>query len=295
MTPEKIEGQLQDAEKRAAQGDLAGALSLCETLVKQDRTSRPAFRMYRKLYNAGHGRDLTHAEVFDYIYASHIWVKGSGLGSLPQTTETYRKVLLDFLKRENIRSVVDAGCGDWQFSQLIDWTGINYVGIDVSSVALTNNERYAAPNIKFIVGDIRTLDHPGADLLIMKDVLQHWSNADVLALIPKFARYRFCLITNGTSPAVEAFTNKDIPAGNWRPVDLALPPFSVPGQYVHSYDFTITSKAGVVKERKRVYLIGRNASLVLKRAPFGPDLNQEDYDVLTDGAVVGRIFFVPAA
>jgi hypothetical protein len=33
--------------------------------------------------------------------------------------------------------------------------------------------------------------------------------------------------------------------------------------------------------------------LILARAPIGP--NQEDYDVLEDGAVVGRIFLSPAA
>jgi hypothetical protein len=37
------------------------------------------------------------------------------------------------------------------------------------------------------------------------------------------------------------------------------------------------------------------ATLILKRAPFGPDQNQEDYDVLADCAVVGRIFFTSAA
>jgi hypothetical protein len=35
------------------------------------------------------------------------------------------------------------------------------------------------------------------------------------------------------------------------------------------------------------------ASLILKRAPIGPNL--EDYSVLEDGVVVGRIFKVPVA
>jgi hypothetical protein len=33
--------------------------------------------------------------------------------------------------------------------------------------------------------------------------------------------------------------------------------------------------------------------LILKRAPIGPNL--EDYDVLEDGVVVGRILFISAA
>jgi hypothetical protein len=35
------------------------------------------------------------------------------------------------------------------------------------------------------------------------------------------------------------------------------------------------------------------ASLILKRAPIG--WNQDDYDVVEDGIIVGRIFLAPAA
>lgn len=35
------------------------------------------------------------------------------------------------------------------------------------------------------------------------------------------------------------------------------------------------------------------AGLVLKRAPIG--WNQDDYDVLSDGVLIGRIFLLPAA
>jgi SAM-dependent methyltransferase len=256
MTPDQITLQLQDARKRAVQGDLAGALSLCEVVVRSNRDHQPAFQMYRRLYNAVHGRDVPHAAVFDFIYASNAWHIGSGFGSLPQATETYRPFLQDFLARHAIRSVVDAGCGDWQSSRLIDWSGIDYLGIDVSSIVLKNIVGHAAPNIRFAEGDIRTLEQPGADLLIMKDVLQHWSNADIQALIPKFARYRYCLITNGTSAEVQPNLNQDIPAGHWRPVDLALPPFSVAGEYVHAYDFTVNLGNGQVsQEHKRVFLV----------------------------------------
>jgi hypothetical protein len=37
----------------------------------------------------------------------------------------------------------------------------------------------------------------------------------------------------------------------------------------------------------------RDVPLILKRAPIGD--NEEDYDVLEDGVVVGRIFTVPTA
>ncbi len=46
------------------QGDLADALSLCEVVVRSNRDHQPAFQMYRRLYNAVHGRDVPHAAVF---------------------------------------------------------------------------------------------------------------------------------------------------------------------------------------------------------------------------------------
>jgi SAM-dependent methyltransferase len=79
---------------------------------------------------------------------------------VPQTTETYRGFLQEFLACNDVRSVVDAGCGDWQFSRLIVWSGIDYLWIDVSAVALKNIERYASPNVRFAEGDIRTLELP---------------------------------------------------------------------------------------------------------------------------------------
>jgi hypothetical protein len=37
------------------------------------------------------------------------------------------------------------------------------------------------------------------------------------------------------------------------------------------------------------------AGLILKRSPLGPEQNQDDFDVLADDVIVGRIFFVSAA
>jgi len=39
--------------------------------------------------------------------------------------------LQQFLKDNKIRSVVDAGCGDWGLSQALDWGGIDYKGYDI--------------------------------------------------------------------------------------------------------------------------------------------------------------------
>ena len=86
-------------------------------------------------------------------------------------------------REKKITSIVDAGCGDWEFSKEIDWGGASYLGVVISSVVIEKLGRYATDKIQFRVGDI-TEELPAADLLIVKDVLQHLPNS----LIEKFIR-----------------------------------------------------------------------------------------------------------
>jgi SAM-dependent methyltransferase len=217
---------------------------------------RHLFRSYRSVFKFLTRRDVPHAAIFNQVYAKQKWLKGSGPGSYAETTETYRAFLQDFVAARSVKSVLDIGCGDWQFSQLIDWSGIDYLGIDVSSIALGHAQRFATGRIRFAEGDARTMALPRADLLIMKDVLQHWTNAEIVALIPKLAQFRYCLITNGFVDGAMPALNLDKSAGSYRPVDLAKPPFCVAGTDVLSYDFSVPlAGVGTFAEHKRVFLI----------------------------------------
>lgn len=174
-----------------------------------------------------------HADVFDRIYRENRWHGGSGPGSSAENTQAYRQFLQEFLRTNRIKSVLDLGCGDWQFSQLIDWGGIRYTGADVSEIALASARKHATANVSFIRLDATRDELPGADLLIAKDVLQHWSNRDILALFPKLSRFRFALITNGV-PSSKAI-NADIVPGRMRPLDLSIAPFNLAGSYVFEF------------------------------------------------------------
>jgi hypothetical protein len=50
--------------------------------------------------------------VFDTNYRAG-W--GSGLGSLVSSTVTYRYIIESFIRLNDVHSVLDVGCGDWQF------------------------------------------------------------------------------------------------------------------------------------------------------------------------------------
>lgn len=171
----------------------------------------------------GHLNDARKA--FSDIYDSNAWGRGSGVGSEPQHTVEYVALLRRFLVEHRITSVVDFGCGDWQFSRLIDWSGVEYDGFDVvAGVIAENTSRFAAANVRFhTIGDGTRL--PTADLLICKDVLQHLPNADIRHDLAIFKRlYPHMLITNDIFP--EAGANSDIDPGQWRPLKLDQPPFN---------------------------------------------------------------------
>jgi SAM-dependent methyltransferase len=184
---------------------------------------------------AGSG-DASMRTVFEKIYDDHAWSGGgSGEGSQLRHNRGYVAFLQDFLARHRITSVVDLGCGDWQFSQALDWTGIAYRGFDlVGSVIERNRKAFGAANVSFDVFDGDFASLPAADLLIAKDVLQHWSQPTIESLLPHLGRFRNSLITNCVNPAGPT-TNETIPDGGFRPLDLSLPPFALAGRVVYRY------------------------------------------------------------
>jgi 2-polyprenyl-3-methyl-5-hydroxy-6-metoxy-1,4-benzoquinol methylase len=168
-------------------------------------------------------------------YARDVWGHGSGQGSLPKHARGYVRVLQQFLRDNRIVHVVDLGCGDWPFSRMMDWNGVEYLGLDlVESVIARNRQEYTTANIHFqvISGDLGDL--PAADLLIAKDVLQHWANASVASFLPVLRRYRFSLITNCVNPK-GATLNEVIIVGDFRFLDLRLPPFNVHAEEIFSF------------------------------------------------------------
>jgi SAM-dependent methyltransferase len=183
--------------------------------------------------------DEARRQTFERIYDRGSWAKGvdgtgtSGPGSTLQSTKLYRVFLQDFLRAQGIRSVVDAGCGDWEFAQALDWTGIDYLGLDiVASVIAGNQRQFGKANVRFAVADITRDELPPADLLIIKDVLQHLSNADIRRVLAQLPRYRHVLIVNDVEADSLTAEPADTATGGYRPIDVTRPPHSLPGAKV---------------------------------------------------------------
>lgn len=160
--------------------------------------------------------------LFDVVYETNMWGSGSGSGSNENLCKGYVAFLQEFFKAHNITSIVDAGCGDWQFSKNIDFSGITYQGFDVASFVIkANTPLYSTQNITFhhYDGDFNKL--PSADLLLCKDVLQHLPIAKIKEFIGILPRYKYALITND----IGKNNNTEILPTQGRTLDLREEPF----------------------------------------------------------------------
>lgn len=174
------------------------------------------------------GYDLP--DTFNYIYHNNIWgsqESRSGTGSELVTTAEIRSQLPGLLRRHDIRSILDAPCGDFGWMSLVDLSGILYTGVDVVASLIERNERsYGGPGRRFMTGDIVADRLPVADLVICRDCLVHLSYREIRQVLLNFqlGGSGYLLATTFT----EVDDNSDIRTGDWRPLNMCEPPFNFP-------------------------------------------------------------------
>ena len=206
---------------------------------------------------------------FSEIYANNEWGHGSGEGSLEIHTRGYRKFLQSFLVKRHISSVVEMGCGDWQFSRFVNWDDIHYQGYDVvPDLIQSNKESFSKKNISFCLYSGNPTELPEADLLITKDVLQHLPNQAVLEFLPHLSKYRYALLTNCINPKGET-TNVDIEIGGFRYLDLRLAPFNLKATQVYSFEKNEDSLFERLRKAIRGYPAWRKSVLMVDNSENG--------------------------
>ena len=84
----------------------------------------------------------------------------------------------------------------------------------------------AAPECRFLCGDLTRIDLPRADLIVCRDGLVHLSFADASAAIDNFRRSgsRYLLATT----FIDRGENEDVITGGWRVLNLQAAPFHLP-------------------------------------------------------------------
>src|SRR5437016_14293712 len=108
-------------------------------------------------------RDLA-ANPFSNIYASDAWTMGSGPGSLRAVNRPFIDFLTNFIHNNNVRSIVDFGCGDWQYMKSVDLSSVSYLGLDVvDDVLVKSRKQYSRTNVAFARAPENLEDIPEGD------------------------------------------------------------------------------------------------------------------------------------
>jgi SAM-dependent methyltransferase len=151
----------------------------------------------------------------------------SGPGSSSAQTATLRRLLPDLLQTLGVRSLLDAGCGDFNWMRQLNLALEQYFGVDiVDDLIARNRQRHGKPQREFLCLDLASSDLPHADAVLCRDTLMHYSLAGAHAILRNLKRSdaRYLLAT--TFPGRGA--NEDISIGGWRPLDMEAGPFSFP-------------------------------------------------------------------
>jgi len=114
-------------------------------------------------------------DTFTHIYDNYVWnSKESVSGSIYEYHIPLIKHITKFIKDNNIKSILDVCCGDFNWMKDVDLSNITYLGVDVvDDLIKVNNEIYSSDSISFKVSDATNESFDKYDLVICKDCLYH--------------------------------------------------------------------------------------------------------------------------
>ena len=173
------------------------------------------------------------------VYEMNLWGGNksdfySGAGSHhTEIVNPYITALTSFLTSfKSPLSVCDLGCGDFNVGKELVKHAQKYVAVDiVPGLIAHNKEKYKEENLEFHCLDIAIDDLPSGDCAIVRQVLQHLSNAEVHSVVKKLAEFKYVILTEHL-PAGDFIPNKEIISGQGirlkkqSGIDLFAPPFN---------------------------------------------------------------------
>lgn len=170
--------------------------------------------------------------IFTQIYEKNSWGSTesvSGPGSTLLETEKIREEIPGLLKSFDIKVLLDAPCGDFNWLKEVDFSSLEkYIGVDIVQEIISNNsKKYTTNTVQFLHKNIISDLLPTSDLIMCRDCLVHFPFSEIKKTIANFKKTGARYLLTTTFPGCTK--NKDIAAvGGWRPLNLELPPFNFP-------------------------------------------------------------------
>lgn len=176
-----------------------------------------------------HLRAGTLRERFQSIYDSGVWVGNlpieslSGKGSSVEGTLNVREALPNLLSDLKCASLLDVGCGDFNWMKHVP-LGLRYTGIDVApSVIEKNIALYSSEHVRFFNIDATSEPVPQCDAALCREVIFHLSFKHGLDLIKNLKKCGIKYLICTSDP--DHLINVDIISGAWRELNLEAEPF----------------------------------------------------------------------
>nr|WP_157136732.1 class I SAM-dependent methyltransferase [Galbibacter orientalis] len=176
----------------------------------------------------------------EQIYTLNLWGGNnadyySGEGShRPEIVKPYIETIQNFLKSFDFPPVVcDLGCGDFNVGKYLVKYTKRYIGVDiVEGLIKRNQEVFTQDNLTFECLDIATDSLPTADIVLIRQVLQHLSNKEVQSIISKLSAYKYVILTehlpNGSfEPNKDIISGQGIRLKKQSGLNLLIPPFNL--------------------------------------------------------------------
>jgi len=166
---------------------------------------------------------------FTNIYENNVWgnddiveYSGSSGGgsSIDYNKDNYIPFLKKFIIDNNIKNIIDLGCGNFKCGKLIyDDLDISYTGYDTYKKIIDYNlTQYLLPKYSFIHLDFCNNKENiiNGELCILKDVIQHWSLNNIYTFLDYLVenkKFKYILICNCCNQIQD---NTDIKNGDFR-------------------------------------------------------------------------------
>ncbi len=184
----------------------------------------------RKLYSSLPFLFRSPKRVFTETYNLNRWnsiESRSGTGSNLDETAILIKCLPKLFSDLAIKSLLDIPCGDFNWMQQVQMDHIDYIGADiVDKLVESNRSRFGGARREFRVLDLTKDCLPEVDLIFCRDCLVHLSFSNIERAIHQMVKSGSKYVMLTTFANIQ--TNYNIVTGDWRALNLFIPPFEFP-------------------------------------------------------------------
>ena len=151
----------------------------------------------------------------------------SGPGSNLERTAKLRRELPLLLEEIGARTLVDAPCGDFNWMKDAELGIKKYIGADIIPDLIARNQGlYGNDRTEFLFLDLTRDRLPRVDVILCRDCFIHFSYRHIAAAIRNFKRSGSTYLLTNSYPGWQK--NANIRTGDFRHINLTLPPFNFP-------------------------------------------------------------------